>query len=473
MHLFSCSQLTDNQKSGSGTACTCAVTEYHFHDRDDFVVNVDYITIDELKLQFEELLRAYRDYNLLPRASSNQTDEAGDGHERNRLRSKADLAKQTFKASFGANLERTPTVLSSMPFDHAITTMMEWASQELPWQGGQETFSTVEECSSRLRDLSSESDPDSATSASRVHWPFIRKLRVHLKAHILSKGLIIADLPGLRDLNSARKAITERYVRQCNQIFVVARIDRAITDESVKEIFELARNINLSRVDVVCTRSEDVNVREARHDWLAQRSTITELQESLDTAADNLSSVKDNLNEFDGLTDLSQEESKELARLEGEYRRAETSRLTHEFALQSHIIKLRNDKVSTGLKHQYRNHPIATTSNTFCISNKLYWDNRHKPSSAAMPYLRLSGIMELRRHCIGIVAQSRLRATRDFVRDDIPAFLSSVVLWVEAGSGNASAESKQQTLDAVAAIQKEIDEVSTPALSSPLADRYK
>ncbi|KAF2462919.1 uncharacterized protein BDR25DRAFT_298822 [Lindgomyces ingoldianus] len=448
--------------SSSGTACTCAVTEYLFHDRDDFIIHVDYFPLDELKKQFEELLRAYRDYQSLPRNSSGGNEDDENDNDR-RLQNKADLARETFRASFRDRLEQMPTVLSSMPFENAVGMMVEWASQLLPQQGGQESFSTVEGCSARLRELTSESDDSLSNAESRTCWPFIQKLRVYLRAYILSKGLIIADLPGLRDLNSARKAITERYVRQCHQIFVVAKIDRAITDESIKEIFELASRANLSKIDVICTRSEEIQMREARHDWLSERAMIEDMQREIDADIDDINSLKEEIEEYEqDLTNLTREEEQQLMRLQQDCRKAEKSREKHEFELLRHIVKLRNDKVSDRLREEYRNHPIAKTLKTFCVSNKIYWENREKPATAALPFLRLSGILELRRHCIGIVAESRLRATKGFIKDEIPAFLGSVELWVEAGSGNASAERKEEILDTVSAIQRELDELTSP-----------
>src|SRR6185437_12369388 len=61
---------------------------------------------------------------------------------------------------------------------------------------------------------------------------------------------------GLRDLNSARQNITERYLRKCDEIFVVCPIGRAITDEGVLRVCELARQAKLSNVSIICTRSD-------------------------------------------------------------------------------------------------------------------------------------------------------------------------------------------------------------------------
>jgi hypothetical protein len=97
---------------------------------------------------------------------------------------------------------------------------------------------------------------------------------------------------------------------------------------------------------------------------------------------------------------------------------------------------------------------------TFCISNVLYWGHREEPASTALPFLQLSGIPEVRQHCIGIVAESHLRATLEYIRNEIPAFLGSVQLWIQAGSGNANAERKQQIIDTVSAVESRLDEAS-------------
>lgn len=61
---------------------------------------------------------------------------------------------------------------------------------------------------------------------------------------------------GLRDLNSARQQITERYLLQCDEIFAICNIGRATTDVGVMGVFELARRARLSNVGIICTRSD-------------------------------------------------------------------------------------------------------------------------------------------------------------------------------------------------------------------------
>lgn len=61
---------------------------------------------------------------------------------------------------------------------------------------------------------------------------------------------------GLRDLNSARLKITERYLLNCDEIFATGYIGRATTDAGIMGVFELARRASLSRIGIICTKSD-------------------------------------------------------------------------------------------------------------------------------------------------------------------------------------------------------------------------
>lgn len=164
------------------------MTEYHYHDRDKFILHVDYFTPEELRSQFQYLLQAYRAYKSLNPGSDITAEE------RESLKKKADLASSTFTSSFRTQLAQNTRLLLSLPFHHALDTMLSWASHLISQKGQKRmSFSSIKHCSSRLNQLTSEIDDATHTNV----WPFIRKLRVYLKAHILSKGLIIADLPGM------------------------------------------------------------------------------------------------------------------------------------------------------------------------------------------------------------------------------------------------------------------------------------
>jgi hypothetical protein len=90
----------------------------------------------------------------------------------------------------------------------------------------------------------------------------------------------------------------------------------------------------------------------------------------------------------------------------------------------------------------------------------MYRDHRRKPKAVAHPSLELSGILEVRKHCLSIVAESQLRATTEYLTNAIPAILGSVELWVESGSGSVEAENKRVIREQLEEIENALDVVS-------------
>jgi hypothetical protein len=76
------------------------------------------------------------------------------------------------------------------------------------------------------------------------------------------------------------------------------------------------------------------------------------------------------------------------------------------------------------------------------VSNIDYWSYRDLPKDLSWDFLELSGMIEVRTHCISIVAESQHRAATLYMQRQIPALLDSLQLWVQSGSGSYSAERK-------------------------------
>lgn len=287
---------------------------------------------------------------------------------------------------------------------------------------------------------------------------------VHLKAHILGKGLIIADLPGLRDLNSARQNVTERYVRSCHQIFAVSRIGRATTDVGVREVFDLSRRAGLSNIGVVCTMADEIKSKEAAADWRSEKPYVDKMNRKIETAKRKCRKIQGDIDELNELDDLDEDEKDELVELHRERDTARKHYKDLDRQLKTHLINFRNSKVTTELRKRYQPDTAGESLKVFCVSNTMYWDNRNNPIRSSLPLLELSGIFDLRRHCIGIVADSHLQATTKYIKDDIPALLSSVELWTQAGSGNGSAEKKEVILKAVEDVQRQLNQVRSTTI---------
>jgi hypothetical protein len=129
--------------------------------------------------------------------------------------------------------------------------------------------------------------------------------------------------------------------------------------------------------------------------------------------------------------------------------------------LKSYLITTRNQKVTDALRASYQNRIPGGNLPVFCVSNLEYWEHRTRPKEEALPFLRLSGILQVRKYCLSIVAESQLCAAIEYMTDAIPALLGSVELWVQSGSGSLSAERKQAMRNTLEEIQCALDTVSS------------
>ncbi|VUC28222.1 unnamed protein product [Clonostachys rosea] len=434
--------------SNSGEACTCVVTEYHYHQHDHMDVQVELFTTQELNEQLERMLEDFRHYSF-------HADEMETAEEKKAAKDRANVAKDTFKAMFRGRMNNDSFLLQGSQRE-VFQTLVRWAEEQRPSQAvtSQQNLSP-EQCSDALFVLSSERISRSGPAI----WPFIKTIKVFLNAHALRQGLVLVDLPGLRDLNSARRCITERYILECNEIFVICNIGRAVTDEGVLHVFNLAQQARLRNVGIVCTRSEEIVPSEALRDWDgARQARIKSLMAVIDTDKQEHRELEAELRQFDDSEDegeLSEVDREEKSSLERTKRRLSKKIEDGDFELTKFLVTTRNEFVSNKLCQKY-NDRVDGQIRVFCVSNKIYNNKRNEPKNLSLPHLELSGIIGLRKHCISIVAQAQRRVVVQYINDQIPALLSKIQLWVQSGARTADQERRIATIAALDNIEREL-----------------
>ena len=82
--------------------------------------------------------------------------------------------------------------------------------------------------------------------------------RVYFSAQVLKTGIILADLPGFRDINLARVKKAEMYQHKCDELFIVANIKRVVSDSSVKDLMtgEFSNPKPNTTVSIICTHAD-------------------------------------------------------------------------------------------------------------------------------------------------------------------------------------------------------------------------
>jgi hypothetical protein len=89
---------------------------------------------------------------------------------------------------------------------------------------------------------------------------------------VLESGIVLADLPGLKDVNLARIRAAQEYLIRCDHVLIVENISRAISSESLKSSLFLVlprqtlphraptdrqqSDATKVKIAVVCTHSE-------------------------------------------------------------------------------------------------------------------------------------------------------------------------------------------------------------------------
>lgn len=428
-----------SNSGGGGTACTCVPTEYRYHDKDDFAVKVEQFSREEFEGQLTELVRSYRYFHLCKLQEQ----------EKQGCEKKENLARDTFQSIFRGEPINYEFLLNLSEGD-AIGTMIAKASQRWPRDISETLISPdAPETSKILMNLTSER----LSSRDPPIWPFIKKVSVYLKAHILSKGLILVDLPGLRDSNTARQNITQRQMLLCDEIFVVCNIIRAVSDEGVKVVFERARQAKLSKVSIVCTKSDDIQASEARGDLTDEDAMrLGELTDTRTNAEERLADLKAEARDYDDYDSLDEDEKDWLNSLGKETRDQEDLIERCKFEELRLLITIRNAEVTAKLVGMYSGKISKDPVPVFCVSNRIYWAHRGKPKprSKALPFLKLSGGIDLRRYCMSIVCERQHRIVTTFVEHDVPALLIDAELWIESGAATRDQEQKQavqNTLD--------------------------
>lgn len=443
--------LLDSQglagSSGEG-ACTCVVTEFHFHADKELAITVEKFSEEELMLQLQSLLRDYRAFYL--NRDSHDSHGAGDVEER------VKLAKDTFQAMFHDSFVHKDTLIEGTE-QMAVSTLKSWM-RDFGGSAVEERHLGLsrDECSSKLMRFASSTSMGGATS-----YPWIKKIKVYLDAHILRNGLVLVDLPGLYDLNATRRNITERHIRECDRIFVAANIDRATTNQGVPSIFQLAQKAGLSNIGIVCTKIDDIEavyllrkyeghrvaqVIQNYHDEIElENSEIERLQREISELEDDLDDL-----------DLDEEDKQELYQLNKNLRMTRKRLSDRQFDLKNYLIMTRNENVQETLLAVYKDRIPQEELKVFCISSRLYWDGRNEPFNSAIRYLKLSGILSLREHCMAMVSESQYRAAEKYMRDDVGTLLGELGLWVQAGLGSLSAEKKENVRLALDTLEKEL-----------------
>jgi GTPase SAR1 family protein len=137
----------------------------------------------------------------------------------------------------------------------------------------------------------------SKSASQTEYWPLIKVVKIYTKSHALSTGAVIVDLPGVQDSNAARAAVAQGYMKQCNSLWIVAPITRAVDDKAAKTLLgdsfkrQLKYDGGFSSVTFICSKTDDISITEAI-DSLGLEEESTAFEEQLDRHDEQIEQIR-------------------------------------------------------------------------------------------------------------------------------------------------------------------------------------
>ncbi|OCH93606.1 hypothetical protein OBBRIDRAFT_790131 [Obba rivulosa] len=299
--------LDDNIVLTSGVrACTAVVTEIGYHNKKTIDAHVSFLSEEEWRQELGVLL-------------DELVDEDGHVKRANNLQSDAGIAWQKVHAVYptitqdmlakmsiddiikhnrgvAANLGTTKYIsaANSKEFTEAIEKYVE--SNEKRGGRKAEKFKGKDKSKNQepsLADKDRNGERGCGTSNDPALWPLISQVKIKCNAHALSSGAILVDLPGVADANAARNTIAKDYMKNCDCIWILAPITRAVDNKDARgssfQIFvKQFANYNASTITFIATKCDDISCSE----------TIRALSPDLVEVEEKIRDVNDQLNEW-------------------------------------------------------------------------------------------------------------------------------------------------------------------------------
>ncbi|KAK6509064.1 hypothetical protein TWF481_003828 [Arthrobotrys musiformis] len=245
-------------------------------------------------------------------------------------------------------------------------------------------------------------------------WPLIKIMRIHLDAEVLNGDAILVDLPGLKDDNAARAAVAQSYLAKANEIIIVSRLTRALTDETTAGLAEMGYTKQLQfdgrkRITIVCSFCDIFRPSDARQEFKNVKSFCV----SYDDLSKRLKAIPQR-------RDLKKFNSDEQKRL-----KKEAEKMNQE--LRSLCLKTRDEQVPILLAKVYgRILGGNTTVRSFLVASKDYQDQIEKYGDELDPEesasIKQTQIPQLRDYCMKIPIEQKVYRTKFFISSVWRAF---------------------------------------------------
>ncbi|KAK4958721.1 hypothetical protein LTR66_013094 [Elasticomyces elasticus] len=410
-----------------GDSCTCVITEFQnaFQgQKARFAVRILYFGSDKILEILREQLEHYNTFEF-------EYDDAWDDRLREQYGQRNKTALDTFLALF-CNHEGFDSPGAAKAFlarqheDGNRTTIdifVQWCGELLKHRIGNsrdhvEYFEDeeVSELRDKLDPLATAMDDYQEPSL----WPLASKISIGVQDCPVLDHITFADLPGISDTHEVRVNACHDYLRSCDALWVVAKIERVKSCNSVDSLLQKYAERFKGNISIICTKSDEMRMPQVAKDLKARRQA---------------------LGDYEYHTKISEKAKKQIERLRRQSK-GESSEALDDLKRLEILVDVRNDYVIRGLQADMQRHLHQRTAlHVQCVSN-LHYAYHKGAVDIDGPVLKVpdTGIPLLRAHALGLPATDVFRAKEAYLKGKYAVFLQGLSLWTEQSSVQDRAE---------------------------------
>ncbi|THY52549.1 hypothetical protein D6C90_08230 [Aureobasidium pullulans] len=417
-----------------GRSCTCVITEYRKdfpNQTKKFAAKIEFLTNDQRGLLLKEHLGQYINYHFC-------NEEEWSFEEERDYRNEAKSAEGTFSDLFRGRPQFTGSeVIESYMkavFDNdtmaATVTQFEKWCDELASDHALCAQTELIEADTAFQ-LSKVLSPFLSSSASWNDkpslWPIVHKVSIGVKGPRLLQNAIIADLPGVSDVNKVRASTGKSYLVSSDYLWIVAPIARLATDTSVDALLYEYGNRFEGRLAVVCTKIDDPMVAQSfSQEYQDAAKPSMRLEGRIKKAKEQHNNAKASLRSARALA-TRRERGRRVDQCRARFQKLLNQRLEM-------MVEVRNKKVTALLYAEKADRlKKKDVDLVYCVSNKHYaWLKGYKDAGqedAAQLSAVMTGIPRLRQYALTIPSHEIWSTFMNHIKHTSNGFVKALRIW--------------------------------------------
>lgn len=460
-----------------GQSCTFVGTEYEEPfpgQTKKLAAKVEYFSIASIRELLSRLIKDYNHWNF-------EREEDLNEEERQELSRLSKTAFTTFRSLF-CDKEEFKTTEAGREYleaaykgqdQTALDEFFVWCKELLEEKEADEKDRTEYLDADTQQGLLDQLNPlvfSNSQFKEPTLWPLVKKVRIGIDGPRILEYITLVDLPGLDDTNRVRVDASYEIMSSCDAIWVVAKIDRAITETGVDSL--LMRYGRAYKMVMVCTGTDD-NIDAGlasylegegqdigNHEQLLKQEV--RLRKQFEKTLPKQIAAKQKVLKDDksGKTTKNKQPltkhyrgkfQKEIKALIEEKEAAKAALPGVEQARFELLVNARNEYTIRRLQEEKSDHlPMGATLPVFCVSNSHY-SSLKGAKAVKGPRLNaeMTGVPVLRAYVLETSAPERLRAMDAYVNHRMTVFMKGLALWaksynVEGGEQLLAAVKKPQ-----------------------------